>query len=55
MALRLYKDDIKAIARRLVELLLEQKEDPIDNDEDWETADEAAKILKISLSRIYIR
>jgi len=40
MAVRLYKDDIEAIARRVVELLLEQKEVPIVNDkEDWVTAE----------------
>ena len=54
MAVRLYKDDIEAIASRVVELLLEQKEVPIVNDDDdWVTAEEAAKILKISRSRVY--
>lgn len=54
MAVRLYKDDIEAISRRVVELLLEQKEVPIVNDEDdWVTAEEAAKILNLSRGRIY--
>ncbi len=54
MAVRLYKADIEAIARRVVELLLEQKEVPIVNDEDdWVTAEEAAKILKLSRGTIY--
>ncbi len=54
MAVRLYKDDIEAIARRVVELLLEQKDVPIVNDEeDWVSAEEAAKILNISRGRIY--
>lgn len=54
MAVRLYKDDIEAIAKRVVELLLEQKEAPIvsDND-DWVSAEEAAKILNISRGRVY--
>ena len=54
MAVRLYKDDIEAIARRVVELLMEQKDVPIVKDEDeWVSAEEAAKILNLSRSRIY--
>ena len=54
MAVRLYKDDIEAIAKRVVELLLEQKEAPIvSDDDDWVSAEEAAKILNISRGRIY--
>ena len=54
MAVRLYKDDIEAIAKRVVELLLEQKELPIVNDDDdWVSAEEAAKILNISRGRVY--
>ena len=54
MAVRLYKDDIEAIAKRVVELLLEQKEVPIVNDDDdWVSAEEAAKILNISRGRVY--
>ena len=54
MAVRLYKDDIEAIAKRVVELLLEQKDVPFANDEDdWISAEEAAKILNISRSRVY--
>lgn len=54
MAVRLYKDDIEAIAKRVVELLLEQKETPIvSDDDDWVSAEEAAKILNISRGRVY--
>jgi DNA invertase Pin-like site-specific DNA recombinase len=54
MAVRLYKDDIEAIAKRVVELLLEQKDVPFVNDEDdWISAEEAAKILNISRGRVY--
>lgn len=54
MAIRLHKEDIEAIARRVVELLLENNKAPlIKDDNDWVTADEAAKILKLSRSRIY--
>lgn len=54
MAVRLYKDDIEAIARRVVELLMEQKDAPIVKDEDdWVSAEEAAKILNLSRGRIY--
>ena len=54
MTVRLYKDDIEAIAKRVVELLLEQKEVPIVNDDDdWVSAEEAAKILNISRGRVY--
>ena len=54
MAVKLYKDDIEAIAKRVVELLLEQKEVPIVNDDDdWVSAEEAAKILNISRGRVY--
>ena len=54
MAVRLYKDDIEAIAKRVVELLLEQKEVPIvSDDDDWVSAEEAAKILNISRGRVY--
>ena len=54
MAVRLYKDDIEAIAKRVVELLLEQKDVPFANDEDdWISAEEAAKILNISQGRVY--
>ena len=54
MAVRLYKDDIEAIAKRVVELLLEQKEAPIvSDDDDWVSAEEAAKILNISRGRVY--
>ena len=54
MAVRLYKDDIEAIAKRVVELLLEQKDAPIlSDDNDWVSAEEAAKILNITRGRIY--
>ena len=54
MAVRLHKDDIEAIAKRVVELLLEQKEAPIvSDDDDWVSAEEAAKILNISRGRVY--
>lgn len=54
MAVKLYKSDIEAIARRVVELLLEQKEAPIvRDDDDWVSAEEAAKILNISRGRVY--
>jgi len=54
MAVRLYKDDIEAIAKRVVELLLEQKDAPIlSDDDDWVSAEEAAKILNITRGRIY--
>lgn len=54
IAVRLYKDDIEAIAKRVVELLLEQKDAPIlSDDDDWVSAEEAAKILNISRGRVY--
>lgn len=54
MTVRLYKDGIEAIARRVVELLLKQKDVPIVNDDnDWASAEEAARILNISQGRIY--
>ena len=54
MAVKLYKSDIEEIAQRVVELLLEQKEVPIVNDDDdWVSAEEAAKILNISRGRVY--
>ena len=54
MAVRLYKDDIEAIAKRVVELLLEQTEASIvSDDDDWVSAEEAAKILNISRGRVY--
>ena len=54
MTVRLYKDDIEAIARRVVELLMEQKDAPIVKDEDdWVSAEEAAKILNLSRGRVY--
>ena len=54
MAVRLYKDDIEAIAKRVVELLLEQKDAPIlSDDDDWVSAEEAAKIPNITRGRTY--
>jgi len=54
MTVRLYKADIEAIARRVVELLMEQKDVSIVKDEEeWVSAEEAAKILNLSRSRIY--
>ena len=54
MAVRLYIDDIEAIAKRVVELLLEQKEAPIvSDDDDWVSAEEATKNHNISPRSIY--
>ncbi len=55
MAIRLNKEEIDAIARRVLELM-RKKEYVIFEDEDkdeWVTAEEAAKILGLSKDRIY--
>ena len=55
MEVTLSKKDIDAIARRVLELMRNSdsaKSDYIDDDE-WVTAEEAAKILGLSIGRIY--
>jgi hypothetical protein len=53
MVVRLYKKDIEAIARRVVELLMEKNGPIVKNEDDWVSAEEAAKILNLSRGRIY--
>lgn len=53
MVVRLYKKDIEAIARRVVELLMGKNGPIVKNEDDWVSAEEAAKILNLSRGRIY--
>ena len=59
MAIRLNKEEIDAIARRVLELMRESNrviiEDAIEDadGDEWVTAEEAAAILNLSKGRIY--
>ena len=59
MAIRLNKEEIEVIARRVLELMRERNygviEDAIEDadGDEWVTAEEAAAILNLSKSRIY--
>lgn len=59
MAIRLNKEEIDAIARRVLELMREDNhviiEDAIEDadGDEWVTAEEAAAILNLSKGRIY--
>lgn len=55
MAIRLNKEEIDAIARRVLEYMRQDNRVTIENGdkEEWVTAEEAAKILNLSRGRIY--
>ncbi len=56
MAIRLNKEEIDAIALRVLEYIRKENYviiEDVDDGDDWVSAEEAAKILKISRGRIY--
>ena len=53
MAIRLNKEEIDAIARRVLELMRENNHAVIEDTDEWVTVEEAAAILNLSRARIY--